>query len=392
MVSVSDDGGDTFRVLVPFSAVHPDHHAMWIDPGDPRHLFEGNDGGVYESRDRGDTWRFVADLPLGQLYHVRVDDRVPYRVYGGMQDNGSWVGPAEVWENGGIRNHHWQEVAFGDGFDTLPIRGDEDRGYAMSQEGYLVRWDLATGERKMIRPAPPAPAPGEEPDELRFNWNAAIAPDPFDPDTVYFGSQYVHRSRDRGDSWETISPDLTTDRADWQRQGESGGLTLDVTGAENFTTLVALAASPLERGVIWAGSDDGRLHVTRDGGATWTSVEGNVPGVPANTWIPHVAPSPHDAGTAFVVFDNHRRSDWTPYVYRTRDYGAHLDAAGRRRRQPRSGDGAAPATACAATRCRSCRIRWTRTCSSSAPNSASGCRSTAAPRGCPGATACPPCR
>jgi hypothetical protein len=252
---------------------------------------------------------------------VRVDDRVPYRVYGGLQDNGSWVGPSEVWENGGIRNHHWREVAFGDGFDTVPIRGDEDRGYAMSQEGHLVRWDLDTGERKMIRPAPAEPAPDEELEPLRFNWNAAIAPDPFDPDTVYFGSQYVHRSRDRGETWEVISPDLTTDRPEWQRQGRSGGLTLDVTGAENFTTLVALAPSPVERGVIWAGSDDGRLHLTRDGGATWTSVEGGVRGVPANTWIPHVEASPHDAATAFVVFDNHRRSDWTPYVYRTTDYG-----------------------------------------------------------------------
>ncbi len=322
-VSVSDDGGASWQILVPFSTVHPDHHAMWIDPADPTHLWNGNDGGVYESRDHGHTWRFVANLPLAQYYHVRVDDSVPYRIYGGLQDNGSWAGPAEVWQNGGIRNFHWQEVSFGDGFDTVPIPGDPDRGYSMSQEGYLVRWDLETGEQKMIRPAgPPAEDGSGGREKLRFNWNAAIAPDPFDPDTVYFGSQFVHRSRDRGETWEIVSPDLTTDDPRWQNQERSGGLTLDVTGAENFTSLVALAPSPVERGVLWAGSDDGRLHVTRDGGETWTSVEGNVPGVPEHTWIPHVEASPHDAATAFVVFDNHRRSDWTPYVYETTDFGA----------------------------------------------------------------------
>jgi len=315
LVSVSDDGGRDFRVLVPFNAAHPDHHAMWIDPDDPRHIWLGNDGGAYESRDRGGSWRFVANLPLAQLYHVRSDDDDPYHVYFGLQDNGSWRGPAEVRENGGIRNHHWQEIYFGDGFDAVPMPGDGRRGYAMSQEGYVARWDVDTGERKSVRPAPAA-------EPLRFNWNAAIALDPFDPDAVYFGSQYVHRSRDRGETWEVISPDLTSDNPDWQHQDESGGLTLDVTGAENFTTLVALALSPVAPGVIWAGSDDGRLHVSRDGGEHWTRVDGNVRGVPADTWIPHVAPSPHDAATAFVVFDNHRRSDWTPYVYRTTDYGA----------------------------------------------------------------------
>ncbi len=189
------------------------------------------------------------------------------------------------------------------------------QGYAMSQGGNLFRWSLVTGERKNLRPAPP------EGEELRFNWNAGFAQDPFDAATIYYGSQFVHRSTNRGDSWEAISPDLTTDNPEWQRQAESGGLTLDVTNAENFTSIIAIAPSPVERGVIWVGTDDGRLHVTRDGGATWTSVESNVPDVPANTWIPHIEPSSFDAATAFVVFDNHRRSDWTPYVYRTSDIG-----------------------------------------------------------------------
>ena len=314
-LDVSTDGGKSFSSLAGFRSAHPDHHAMWVDPSRPRRIIEGNDGGVYISDDHGANWAFVGNLPVGQFYHVRVDMDRPYNVYGGMQDNGSWKGPNTAWEQGGIRNHHWSEVGFGDGFDTAPHPRDSMQGYAMSQEGYLIRWDLPTGERKDIRPAP---SEGEE--ELRFNWNAALALDPFEPDTIYYGSQYVHKSTDRGDSWTKISGDLTTDKPEWQNR-KTGGLTPDVSSAENFTTIIALAPSPVERGVLWAGTDDGRLHVTRDGGKSWTSVEKNVRGVPDNTWIPHVEPSPHDAGTAFAVFDNHRRSDWTPYVYRTTDYG-----------------------------------------------------------------------
>jgi photosystem II stability/assembly factor-like uncharacterized protein len=314
-LDVSTDGGKSFSSLAGFRSVHPDHHAMWIDPENPRRIVDGNDGGISTSDDRGATWRFVGNLPVGQFYHVRVDMDFPYNVYGGMQDNGSWKGPNTAWESGGIRNHHWNEVGFGDGFDTAPDPRDPMRGYAMSQEGFLLRWDLRTGERKDIRPAPP------EGDDLRFNWNAGLALDPFAPDTLYFGSQYVHQSTDRGDSWTILSPDLTTDNPEWQKAGTSGGLTVDASGAENFTTVIALAPSPVERGVLWAGTDDGRLHVTRDGGKSWTSVEKNVRGVPENTWIPHVEPSPHAGGTAFVVFDNHRRSDLAPYVFKTTDYG-----------------------------------------------------------------------
>jgi photosystem II stability/assembly factor-like uncharacterized protein len=314
-ISVSDDGGRSFRILVPFRAVHPDHHAMWIHPEDGRRIIIGNDGGVAFSNDRGETWRFSRNLPLAQYYHIRVDLDTPYHVYGGMQDNGSWRGPSSVWENGGIRNHHWEEVGFGDGFDTIPHPKDSLTGYSMSQEGYLRRWDLRTGVLNDIRPAAPDGV------ELRFNWNAGLALDPFGPDTLYYGSQFVHRSRDRGESWEIISGDLTTDNPEWQKQAGAGGLTPDVTGAENFTSIVALAPSPVEKGTLWVGTDDGRLHLTRDGGETWTSLEKNLKGAPANTWIPHISPSRFDAGTAFVVLDNHRRSDWTPYVYRTDDFG-----------------------------------------------------------------------
>ncbi len=316
-LAVSEDGGATFTTLAPFRSIHSDYHAMWINPRDPNHLIVGNDGGVAVSHDRGGSWRFVPNLPLAQYYHVNVDMDTPYNVYGGLQDNGSWRGPSAVWERGGIRNHHWQEVGFGDGFDVVPDPEDSLRGYSMSQGGYLRRYNLRTGELKDIRPAGPPGVP------LRFNWNAALAQDPFEPAVIYYGSQFVHRSRDRGQSWEIISPDLTTNRPEWQKQRDSGGLTPDVTGAENYTTITAIAPSPVARGVIWVGSDDGRLHVTRDGGGTWTSVENNIKGVPANTWIPHIEASRHAAGRAYVVFDDHRRSNWTPYVFVTDDYGAN---------------------------------------------------------------------
>ncbi len=316
LVSLSTDGGRTFKTLIPFAKIHPDYHAIWINPNDPSQIYVGNDGGVAESEDRGQSWRFIATLPLGQYYHIGVDNEVPYNVYGGMQDNGSWKGPNTTWETVGIRNWDWQEVGFGDGFGTAPIPGDSSVGYAMSQEGYIMRWNLKTGERKDIRPAPPAGQP-----DLRFNWNAAIAVDPFDPSGVYFGSHFVHKSSNRGDSWTTISPDLTTNRKEWQNQSRSGGLTPDVTSAENYTSVITIAPSTRDRNVIWAGTDDGRVHVTRDGGANWISVEANLKGVPVNTWVPEIKASRHDSATAFIVLDDHRRSNWTPYVYRTTDYG-----------------------------------------------------------------------
>lgn len=315
LVDVSDDGGKSFRTLVPFRDVHPDHHALWLDPTDPRHLLLGNDGGVAESFDRGETWRFVANLPVGQFYHLDYDLDVPYHVYGGMQDNGSWRGPGDLWENGGIRNQNWEEVGFGDGFRTLPDPEDSLRGYSMSQGGVLMRFNLRTGERKSIQPA----QPGDE--RLRFNWNAGLAQDPFEPGTIYLGSQFVHRSRDRGNTWETISEDLTTNRKEWQAR-DSGGLTADVTGAETFTTILAIAPSPKQKGVIWVGTDDGRVHVTLDGGRSWTSVETNIQGVPEHTWVPHIEASPHDPARAFVVFDDHRRSNFATYAFATDDYGA----------------------------------------------------------------------
>jgi photosystem II stability/assembly factor-like uncharacterized protein len=315
---VSEDGGKTFRPLPHSRDIHGDYHALWIDPRDGRYMIAGEDGGVGISHDRGESWQFAADLPFGQYYHVAADMDVPYNVYGGLQDNGSWRGPSAVWEIGGIRNVHWQIVGGGDGFVTLPDPRDSQSGYSESQGGELQRYDLRAQGRKRIRPAELSTDPAKR---LRFNWNAAVAQDPFDPATIYVGSQYLMRSTDRGETWTPISPDLTTNNPDWQHQDQSGGLTIDASGAENYCAILAIAPSPLERGVIWVGTDDGRVQVTRDGGKTWTSVEASVPGVPAHTWVPQIRASKFSGGGAFVVFDDHRRSNWTPYLYRTDDYG-----------------------------------------------------------------------
>jgi photosystem II stability/assembly factor-like uncharacterized protein len=312
-IDLSEDGGKTFRTLLPFARVHVDHHAFWVGPTG-QILIDGNDGGVYISRDRGQGWLFVETLPLAQFYHINVDMAVPFNIYGGLQDNGSWKGPSQVWHNGGIRYYDWSEVAFGDGFATVIDPKNGRYGYAMSQGGFIVRFDTLTGERKSIRPAHPNGV------ELRFHWNAGIGIDPFDG-CVYYGSQFVHRSCDMGNSWTIVSPDLTTNDPEKQRQLESGGLTYDVTAAENHTTILTIASSPVEQGVIWVGTDDGNVQLTRDGGATWTNMVGRIRGVPAATWVPHIEPSKFEGGTAFVVFDDHRRGNNRPYLFRTTDYG-----------------------------------------------------------------------
>ena len=319
---VSIDGGKTFEFnevidcCEPGNTLHIDNHAFWINPNDSRHIIIGNDGGLGITHDRGDTWRFVRNMPLAQFYHIAVDNDHPYHIYGGLQDNGSWRGPSEVWENAGIRNLHWQEVGFGDGFDTIPDPENSRRGYVMSQGGNLYRWNLDTGEQRMIRPDP---QPMDV--DLRFNWNAGFAQDPFDAATIYYGSQYLHKSQDRGNTWTVISDDLTTNNPEMQTFRESGGLTYDVTAAENYTSIVAVAPSKQEQGIIWVGTDDGRVHVTRDGGQNWSRVDGRARGVPEGSWVPMIAPSPHDPGTAFLVFDDHRRGNMQSYVYRVENYG-----------------------------------------------------------------------
>jgi photosystem II stability/assembly factor-like uncharacterized protein len=316
-VNVSEDGGKSFRELLPYSGVHPDHHAWWIHPENPNLIIDGNDGGLNISRDMGKTWVFADNIPVGQFYHINVDLAHPYNVYGGMQDNGSWVGPAYVWRNAGIRNHYFQEVYFGDGFDVSPDPDDNRYGYAMSQGGNLGRFDLATGFTKFIRPTHP-----DANMKLRYNWNAALAQDPKSNSTIYYGSQFLHKSTNKGDTWEIISPDLTTNDPSKQKQHESGGLTMDATGAENHCTIITIAPSPVKQGVIWVGTDDGQVQVTHDGGKTWTNVTSKITGMPKNAWVPQIQASSYNEGEAFVVVNNYRMFDYKPYLFHTKDFGA----------------------------------------------------------------------
>ncbi|MEM1322402.1 MAG: hypothetical protein AAGG75_19220 [Bacteroidota bacterium] len=318
VVSKSEDGGKNFKVILPYfggRGVHPDHHAFWIHPDHPNFMIEGNDGGLNISRDGGDTWRFIENLPLAQFYHINHDMDIPYNVMGGMQDNGSWVGPSAVWKSGGIRNSDWREVLFGDGFDVMPQRNDNRYGWAMSQGGNLAHYDRETGDNQYQKPIHP------DGTELRFNWNAGIAQNPFHDCGIYYGSQFLHKSMDCGKSWTIISPDLTTNDTSKQQQANSGGLTLDVTNAENFTTILSIAPSPVDEQVIWVGTDDGNLQLTRDGGASWNNLASRLPGCPSGSWIPQIEVSQKNAGEAFVIVNNYRRNDWTPYAYHTNDYG-----------------------------------------------------------------------
>ncbi len=314
ILSKSEDGGKTFETWVGWK-VHPDHHALWISPTDPSFIIEGNDGGLNITHDRGQTWRFAENLPLAQFYHIDHDMSIPYRVCGGMQDNGSWVGPSQVWKSGGIRNSDWKEIYFGDGFD-VGIRPDNGRyAYAMSQGGNLGYVDMQSGKTQNIKPVHP------EGVSLRFNWNAAFAQNPFHGCGIYYGSQFVHKSLDCGQSWQIISPDLTTNDTTKQKQNESGGLTIDDTEAENFTTIIAIAPSRVNEQVIWVGTDDGNVQVTQDGGQSWRNVAANMKGATPGSWIPYIEPG-KTAGEAFVVVSDYRRNDWKPYVYYTRDFGA----------------------------------------------------------------------
>jgi photosystem II stability/assembly factor-like uncharacterized protein len=316
MVNVSEDGGKTFKSVLPYSGIHPDHHAWWIHPYDANFIIDGNDGGIGISRDRGKTWQFDEKLPLGQFYHINVDNQIPYNVMGGLQDNGSWHGPAYVWIQSGIRNAYWQGVNGGDGFDVVPDPEDPNWVYSMSQGGAVNRYNMATGEEWSIRPPRP-----DMKTRQRFNWNAAIALDPFDKSTVYYGSQFVNKSTNKGASWEVISPDLTTNDSAKIDQSKNGGISVDITGAENHCTILAIEPSPKERGVIWVGTDDGNVQLTRDGGKTWTNFRGKIPGLPLGAWIPQIRASKHNAGEAFVVVNDYRRGDGKPYLFRTTDYG-----------------------------------------------------------------------
>ncbi|WP_299055518.1 hypothetical protein [uncultured Polaribacter sp.] len=319
-VNVSQDGGKNFTELMPAygvdNGVHPDHHAWWIHPTNGKFMIDGNDGGLNITKDGGKSWRFIGNIPVAQFYHINVDNEFPYNVYGGMQDNGSWRGPAYVWKSQGIRNSYWQEISFGDGFDVVPDKDDSRYGWSMSQQGSVVRYDYITGNNYSVKPTHK-----DANVKLRFNWNAAINMDPFDNNTLYFGSQFVHKSTDKGLTWEVISPDLSTNNPEKLKQAESGGLTMDATGAENHCTILVIEPTSLEKDVLWAATDDGQVHITKNGGETWTNVAKNIKGLPENSWITQIKASNKKKGEALLIANDYRRFNYTPYAYRTKNYG-----------------------------------------------------------------------
>ncbi len=317
LLGISQDGGKTFR---DGGSMHPDLHALWIDPRNPRQLLVGTDGGVYHSYDRGRSFRHVQSLPLSQYYEVAADRDWPYNVYGGLQDNGTWMGPSRA--SGGITAAMWTNIGFGDGFHAYPDPGDPNTIYVEYQGGELLRVSRDTGEIREIKPYP-----GLDDPDYRCNWNTAMHL-PERGGTLYAGCQFLFRTTDQGVSWQRISDDLTTDDPEKQQQASSGGLTIDNSTAENHTTIYTISESPLDPQVIWVGTDDGNVQVSRDGGDTWSDVTANLTrgaarpeGVPARTWVSHVEASPHAVGTVFASFDGHRLGDMRPYVLRSDDFG-----------------------------------------------------------------------
>ncbi len=311
-VSESIDGGKTWNTLLPYWGVHPDHHAFWWSNENPSFLIEGNDGGLNISRDGGRNWQFAGNLPLGQFYHINYDLETPYNVYGGMQDNGSWKGPGYVWHEGGIIDADWLEVMFGDGFDVVPHPENSKLVYAMSQGGEVAMVDTETGISIYAKPV------SEDSTKLRFNWNTAIAAN---EKGVYLGSQFVHLSQDEGRTWKRISPDLTTNNREKQLGYKSGGLTTDATSAENYCTILAISPSDINPEIIWVGTDDGNVQLSRDGGKSWNSLISAISGAPKEGWVPFILPGANNEGEAFVVINNYRKNDWKPYLFHTSDYG-----------------------------------------------------------------------
>lgn len=314
--SYSNDGGYSFAdASSEGGAPHADHHALWINPANTNEMWLGTDGGVYVSLDRGVSWSYKHNLPVGQFYHVAIDRAEPYRIYGGLQDNGSWVAPSE--SPGGVNNSVWQDIYGGDGFWVIPDGKNPDICYAEAQGGNMGRVSISTGKSVNIQPQQAA---GEE--KLRWNWNTPLHIGPVSK-ALYTGSQYLYRSTDEGRNWTRISPDLTTNDKKKQQQEGSGGLSADNTSAENHCTIFTIAESPLDANLIWAGTDDGNLQVTTDGGKTWLNVSADVAvaGVPGQTWVSSIQPGQHDRNVVYATFDNHMYGDNATYVAKSQDLG-----------------------------------------------------------------------
>jgi len=310
----STDGGKTFSsAAVEGGNYHSDCHVLYISRKDNNFIYMGTDGGVYCSMDKGNTWRFLSNLPVSQFYHVSADMAEPFNVYGGLQDNGSWYAHSRA--AGGISNADWKAVGYGDGFYVYCDKLDSNILYWQFQGGRIARYYKKTGEYKSLMPFK-----DEGTEDLRFNWNTPLI---FSPTSnrFYTGAQYLYKSNNRGDTWIRISPDLTTDDPKKQKQENSGGLTSDNSSAENHCTLYTINESPLDSMIIWAGTDDGNLQVTTDGGKSWTNVGKNISGLPQATWCSYVEPGRYDKKTVYVTFDGHRMGDKTPYVFTSGDLG-----------------------------------------------------------------------
>ena len=308
----SSDGGKSFSNIA--GGAHGDFHDLWIDPANTDHVITGDDGGVWYSYDAGNRWWKGDNLPVSQFYHVSVDMDMPYHVYGGLQDNSSWVGDSQY--PGGIGNDRWENMYGGDGFWMFADTSDPTYLYAEAQGGEIGRVNRKTHESRNLKPLP-LYKEGKQ----RFNWNTPIHMSPTQKGVVYIGSQFLYRSADHGETWARISPDLTTNDPQKQLQEQSGGVTVDNSSAEMHCTIYAIAESPKNPNVIWAGTDDGNVNVTRDGGKTWTNVVANVPGLARNAWVSYIDAGHFDEGTAYATFDLHTFGDIRPYAYRTTDFG-----------------------------------------------------------------------
>lgn len=317
----SEDGGRTFQTIR--ADIHGDHQAMWIDPTDPNYILEGSDGGWQVSYDAAKTFEVVNTVSFAQFYHLNLDNEKPYNICGGLQDNGHWCGPSRTLSPQGNRKTNWVTVSGGDGFHAVPDIEKPWLVYSASQGGGIVLTDMRTGEQRSIHPYPYRT--GSAGDSLahhkyRFNWNSPIVLDPKDSKTVYFGGNVIFKTTNYGQTWQQISPDLSTN--DKSKQRLSGGPVVpDNTAAEFHSTLLTIAPSPKNSAVIWAGSDDGNIQITRDGGKTWTNTVRNIRDLAPAAWISTIDASPHAEGTAFVAASHWQTGDYTPYAYMTTDYG-----------------------------------------------------------------------
>ncbi len=316
----TEDGGKTFK-QDRWQKIHSDFHALWIDPANSDHMILGGDGGIAMTYDGARSWDYVNNVPIAQYYEIAFDMQKPYHLCGGLQDNNSWCGPSATTTPRGISNDEWITVGGGDGFYSQVDPTDANIVYAESQDGNLLRRDLRTGESRSIRPL-------EENDKAaryRFQWNSPVLISSHDPKTLYYGGNHLFKSTDRGDSWERLGPDLTSG-IERDKQPILGKVPDKDTlsrhdGVQQFPCITSLSESPLRAGLIWVGTDDGNVQVTRDGGKTWTNVVAKIAGVRKGAYVSRVVASPHDEGIAYVAFDNHRSDDYSVYLYMTTNYG-----------------------------------------------------------------------